>query len=153
MKRHNFILKEYEKALWKREKNKSWSIIFVLFTINLISFYLLSFKRDQLEIARSKAVFSIEEDKVTMENENYVSVFELRERFEKYLGEEIKLKSFLFDEEKILIEALGKDEIHCIEHIKALEEGEDFYIVNLSNIEKTEEGYKVFFHIVTKESR
>lgn len=47
---------------------------------------------------------------------------------------------------------MGKDEIACIDLLKALEEGEEFFITELSTIENTQEGYKLSFHITTKES-
>lgn len=152
MKRHNFILKDYKKVLWERERNKYRFILLILFTVNFITFSLLSYKKDQLDSVRSKAIFNIEEDKVTKKKGNYTYIFEVRERFEKYLGEAIKLKSFFYEEEKIKVEVLGKEESNCIEIIKDLEEKEEFYILGLSSIESTEEGYKVSFDIAAKES-
>jgi len=145
-------MKEYEKMLKKRDNKMYKTILMFLLTINLITFSFLSSKKEELAAASSKAVFNIKAYKLSYAKEDYKYIFNLRESFEKYLGKSVKLKSFFFDEGKIWVEVMGKDEIACIDLLKALEEGEEFFITELSTIENTQEGYKLSFHITTKES-
>lgn len=48
MKRHNFIMKEYEKMLKKRDNKMYKTILMFLLTINLITFSFLSSKKEEL---------------------------------------------------------------------------------------------------------
>ena len=45
MKRHNFIMKEYEKDLSKRENKRFIYTVLILFTINLIGLSFLNYKK------------------------------------------------------------------------------------------------------------
>lgn len=152
MKRHNFILKEYEKTHWKREENWYRRIVLSLITFNVLAFSLLSYISDEVDTSRSKTVFSKKEENVTIKKDNYIYIFDLRERIEKYLNKSVRIESFFCESGKIKVEVIGAEETHCIEFLKALEEKEEFYILGLSTIENTDVGFKVSFDISTKES-
>ncbi|NLP29099.1 MAG: hypothetical protein GX370_10145 [Clostridia bacterium] len=153
MKRHNFIMKEYEKDLSKRENKRFIYTVLILFTINLIGLSFLNYKKNKLSNRTSKAVFKVREEERIKEKEEHTYIFDLREKFERCLDKSVKVKAFFWEEGNIRTQIIAVDESHCIDFINKLEESEVFQIIGLSTIDSTEEGYKLSLDIATKEDK
>lgn len=149
MRKHNFISHSYLRNIEKRDRQIYFSSILILLTLNLLIYQKLSYKKSELEQASSRPVINYSKEEVIKE-EPEVIIFTLHRKISGYLGNNISLKEFSYDESKVTVTISSKNKTDCINFIKNVEDDNRFFIERLSKIELVGAEYRLTAELLLK---
>jgi hypothetical protein len=150
MKQHNFISGEYLKTIEKRERKFYLPITLLLILLNVLVLQEKEQKMADIETARSKAVFSNIQNEDSPKISQSINIFDLRRKVYSLAEDSISISSFLYENNKIILQISAQSPKLCINFLKQIEEKGEFTIKKLSPIETVQQNYKLTIDLLVK---